>query len=134
MLSPLAGDFLFFLCSPAMGSLIYQGPNTVNQFRVYSVEYCTGTDDNNDPYVAIRFSFSRDLLGAFLTAFLPFMVCTFFLSCLTPPFLNRQSLRTGFPARQIWILVSEQRSRHYYVMENGWYHSFSFLGKVCNSV
>jgi hypothetical protein len=62
-----------------MGSLIYQGPSTVNQFRVYSVKYCTGNDDNNDPYVAIRFSFSRDLLGAFLTAFLPFMVRAFFL-------------------------------------------------------
>jgi hypothetical protein len=83
-----------------MGSLIYQGPNTVNQFRVYSVEYCTGTDDNNDPYVAIRFSFSRDLLGAFLTAFLPFMVRTFFLYSHTAIFKRTNPFEPVFqPAR-----------------------------------
>ncbi len=30
-----------------------------NYSQVYNVEYCNGTDDNGDPYVAIRFSFSR---------------------------------------------------------------------------
>jgi len=48
----------------------------------------------------------------------------FFLGLNTPPFLNRQfRLNTGFPARRIWILVSERRMRHFQVRNKGWYYS-----------
>jgi hypothetical protein len=106
-----------------MGSLIYQGPNTVNQFRVYSVEYCTGTDDNNDPYVAIRFSFSRDLLGAFLTAFLPFMVRTFFLSSHTAIFEPTNPFEPVFQPARFGSWFRNRGADTMTYLENGWYYS-----------
>jgi hypothetical protein len=41
---------------------------------VLSVQYCNGTVDGYY-FVAIRFSFSRNLIGSFMTCFLPFLVC-----------------------------------------------------------
>ena len=67
-----------------MGSLKYDGPATVKYYSVARVQYCTDTladDDHNSAdspviLIVIRFSFSRNLVGAIMNNFLPIVICT----------------------------------------------------------
>ena len=79
-------------------------PASVSQFMVYSVEYCNGTSKGGTPYIAIRFSFSRNLMGAFLTIFLPYTVCI--IIGYTTVFYNSFEVSAGTNLTLLLVLVT----------------------------
>ena len=45
---------------PVKGSLSYLGPDTVQQYKVVRVEFCSDTIDTT-PFVTIKIAFTRDI-------------------------------------------------------------------------
>jgi hypothetical protein len=86
-----------------LGTLTYQGPDTVNQYRVVNVQYCKDTIDG-DPHVVIRFSFSRDVFGSFMNDFLPILICS--VIGYTTIFYNNFEVSAGTNLTLLLVLVT----------------------------
>ena len=97
------GRYFFFFVRPIPGTLAYQGPSTVLQYKVLNVELCSDTIDDV-AVVFVQISLKRDLIGSLINDFLP-IVLSIVIGHLTN-YVNSFEVAMGTNLTLLLVLVT----------------------------